>query len=599
MKYYLMLLSVVVFGLGAKAQVNIDSLLKIWNNEKAADTVRLKAIGIMAEEEYLYSKPDTAIYLLQLQYDFAESRGLKIYMGEALNRQAFSYLIKSNYIKSLEYFQRCLKVQTEIENQLGMSGALNGVGTIYASLGNHNKALEYYNRILELNESIGNQRVIAGTTINMAACYLELGEYDKALSICNRGIQISEENGYKRFIGNGLEFRGQIFLETGKYDQAKADFERVLKIFEEMGDNSGISESLGHFGTYFNLIGEYRDAIIHCDKSLGMAVEVGSLRLQKTACQCLYDAYKALSIDDKALDYHERLLSIVDEMQKEDASQKLQLMEFEKKELIAEQKHENEVRKENMTKNIFLGFGLLLLLIAAGLFNRNRYINRSKKIIEKERDRSDNLLLNILPADIAEELKTKGKADARDFEIVSILFTDFKGFTSASEKMSAKDLVASINQCFEAFDAICEKYQVEKIKTIGDAYMAAGGLPIPSDDSVKNTVLAALEMQHFITQLHIEKEAKGEHAFQMRVGINTGPVVAGIVGVKKFQYDIWGDTVNTASRIESNGEIGKVNISQATYELLKDNAELKFESRGKIKAKGKGEIEMYFVSLKE
>jgi class 3 adenylate cyclase len=141
-----------------------------------------------------------------------------------------------------------------------------------------------------------------------------------------------------------------------------------------------------------------------------------------------------------------------------------------------------------------------------------------------------------------------------------------------------------------------DKYSIEKIKTIGDAYMAAGGLPVPMDDSVKKTVLAALEMQSFIGMRKAEQDAIGKPAFEMRVGIHTGPVVAGIVGVKKFQYDIWGDTVNTASRIESNGAVGKVNISQKTYELLKDDTDFIFESRGKIEAKGKGEIEMFFVS---
>jgi len=223
-------------------------------------------------------------------------------------------------------------------------------------------------------------------------------------------------------------------------------------------------------------------------------------------------------------------------------------------------------------------------------------VERQRDQIEKEKDRSDSLLLNILPAEIAEELKQKGRADARDFDMVSILFTDFKGFTEKSEKLSAAELVNEINVCFEAFDAIMEKYGIEKIKTIGDAYMAAGGLPVPAADSVKNTVLAALEMQKFILS---RKATKGEQAFEMRVGIHTGPVVAGIVGVKKFQYDIWGDTVNTAARMEQNSEVGKVNISQATYELLKDDPQFTFENRGKIEAKGKGEVEMYFVTFNQ
>lgn len=231
--------------------------------------------------------------------------------------------------------------------------------------------------------------------------------------------------------------------------------------------------------------------------------------------------------------------------------------------------------------------------------NQNVHLERTVKErtaeLSKEKEASEKLLLNILPATIAEELKEKGRADARDFEKVTVLFSDFKGFTAASENLSAQDLVGEINACFEAFDGTMGKYNIEKIKTIGDAYMAAGGLPVPSEDSVKNTVLAALELQEFIVNRKEELDKAGRPAFQMRIGIHTGPVVAGIVGVKKFQYDVWGDTVNTASRMESSGVVGKVNISQETYDLIRDDPDFTFESRGKIQAKGKGEIEMWFV----
>jgi adenylate cyclase len=162
-------------------------------------------------------------------------------------------------------------------------------------------------------------------------------------------------------------------------------------------------------------------------------------------------------------------------------------------------------------------------------------------------------------------------------------------------------LVNEINHCFEAFDGIMAKYGIEKIKTIGDAYMAAGGLPVPTEGSVRNTVMAALEMQRFIRDRKAQKDALGEPAFEMRVGIHTGPVVAGIVGVKKFQYDIWGDTVNTASRMESMGVVGQVNISEATYALLKNASTpngaplFQFEARGHVSVKGKGELEMFIV----
>jgi class 3 adenylate cyclase len=265
------------------------------------------------------------------------------------------------------------------------------------------------------------------------------------------------------------------------------------------------------------------------------------------------------------------------------------------KELLSEIRHQTELRNKDRIKNFSIALGFILLLASFGLWSRLNYIRKSREEIRNEKDRSEALLLNILPAEVAAELKEKGRAAARDFNMVSILFTDFKEFTLLSESLSAQDLVSEINTCFEAFDNICEQYNVEKIKTIGDSYMAAGGLPIPSEDSVKNLVLAALDMSDFILKRKATGESLGNRPFEMRVGINTGPVVAGIVGVKKFQYDIWGDTVNTAARMESNGVVGRVNISATTYEVIKDDPQFTFESRGKVNAKGKGEIQMYFV----
>ena len=272
----------------------------------------------------------------------------------------------------------------------------------------------------------------------------------------------------------------------------------------------------------------------------------------------------------------------------------------ERENVLALQQQEARLRQQRIISFSIAGGLLLLIALAFSVY-------RGKK-------RSDALLLNILPAEVANELKAKGHADAKHFDQVTILFTDFKGFTEASEVLSPQELVEELNTCFKAFDGIITARGIEKIKTIGDAYMCAGGLPVPASSTPAGVVHAALEMQAFMIERKRERDAQGKPAFEMRVGIHTGPVVAGIVGVKKFAYDIWGDTVNTASRMESSGEVGQVNISGSTYALVKDELlegnghntqpatrqhatgpAFHFTPRGKVQAKGKGEMEMYFV----
>ena len=216
---------------------------------------------------------------------------------------------------------------------------------------------------------------------------------------------------------------------------------------------------------------------------------------------------------------------------------------------------------------------------------RTEEVVKEKKEADRQRQRSDDLLLNILPEEVAEELKEKGSAEAKLFNNVTVLFTDFVNFTGISEKLTPAELVQEIHENFTAFDRIIEVHKLEKIKTIGDAYMAVCGLPEETADHAERVIRAAMDLQSFIDQ--------NNGKFQIRIGIHSGPVVAGIVGVKKFAYDIWGDTVNTASRMESSGAVGEINISHSTYLLVKDL--FTFEHRGKVKAKNKGEIDMYFV----
>ncbi len=225
--------------------------------------------------------------------------------------------------------------------------------------------------------------------------------------------------------------------------------------------------------------------------------------------------------------------------------------------------------------------------------NQRTLIQQQHEQLELERQKSENLLLNILPQPIAQRLKESPSVIADHFNSTTVLFTDIVGFTKMSENLTPSDVVGFLNQIFTSFDDLAEKYKLEKIKTVGDAYMVAGGFPEPRIDHVEAVADFALEIQEILKAIGTEKN----RTIRMRTGIHTGPAVAGVIGNKKFIYDVWGDTVNTASRMESHGIAGEIQVSEATYENLKDA--YVFQKRGSIEVKGKGAMMTYLLQGKK
>lgn len=216
------------------------------------------------------------------------------------------------------------------------------------------------------------------------------------------------------------------------------------------------------------------------------------------------------------------------------------------------------------------------------------------KILELEKERSEDLLLNILPEETSRELMIHGYAKPQSYRKVSVLFTDFKDFTKMCQNLSPEEIVKELDFFFSAFDVITERHYAEKIKTIGDSYMCAGGIPMRNNSNPIDLVLVAMEMQDFVAAENERRVEKGLPLWQIRIGIHTGRLIAGVIGRKKFAYDIWGDAVNTASRMESSGEVGKINISEGTYKHVEEFFECEY--RGEVYAKNKGNVDMYFVN---
>lgn len=626
------------------AQSNLDSLYSTWEDESLTDSIRTKAFIDYIWDGFLYSDSDSAFVLTEVLIKFGKSNQYSKAVAEAYNTQGVVFWLKGDYPRSLDAFKGCFEAWKEIGDRKGMAGALNGMGNIYFSQGNYPKALDSHQSSLKIKEEIDDKKGVGMSLNNIGNVYFEQGHQSKALEYYKKSLKAKEVLGDKSGMAMSLNNIGNIYSKQEEYSTSleyfeeslsilekqnsngagianailnigdvyfnKADFSVALDYFkrsknisEESGDKRALANSLLNIGNVYFELNKPKDAIVEYLKSLKLAEEVESILQQKHACDRLYETYKHLGQQIQALKFHEQLTILKDSLFNEENTKKLTQLEmqyeFDKQEAAAQMAQEKkdaialqELKQRKLERNGFIG-GFAVMLLFAGVFFRQR--NR----IGKEKDRSEKLLMNILPKEVAEELKEKGHSDAQSIDHVTVLFTDFKDFTKMSEKMTPKELVSDLHACFSEFDLICDKYGVEKIKTIGDAYMAAGGLPIPNATHAKDVVNAAIEMAQVTETIKAKNATSNLPFFEVRIGVHTGPVVAGIVGVKKFQYDIWGDTVNTASRMESSGQVGKVNISNSTYELLKDDPQFNFENRGKISAKGKGEMDMWFVRKKQ
>ena len=596
------------------AAISLDSALKYA--VKLQRTVRgrilLRSALFFAVNEIDLDKADS---LALLSTSCFEDCAMPLDVAAGMEIHARIGIFRKRWVEAIIGYYQAIDYGEKHGAKNTLAVAYEKTALILGDLGDFERSARYYRRSIHLCDSIGDHFRNFMAQTNWAEQLLQQHKPEDAIALYRSAASIASRYELSREELNRVNVgQARCLISLGRMEQARTQLQQV-----HIGPRTPDPRSEQAFALAQGQIelaaGNYQAAINVCSVAFNGPQRYGSDLLRKEACDCLVKGYRGLGDLRAAMEWTDRAQQWSDSIRHQDQANTVvrlevdreysQLMQADSLRFM-EENHRLEMESERRSaseegrRSMLIFIGLAALLIAGGMWSRMRYISRTKRTIEQQNEISESLLLNILPAEVATELKASGKAEARQFANITILFSDFKGFTSIAAKLSPSELVQELSTCFEAFDGIMARYGVEKIKTIGDAYMAAGGLPVPTEDSALHTVLAGLDMQAFMRTHAAKRKAEGKPEFEMRVGIHTGPVVAGIVGVKKFQYDIWGDTVNVASRMESSGEVGQVNISEATYALVREQAGRLFDftPRGKVQAKGKGELEMFFVERK-
>ncbi len=617
----------------------LDSL-KLLLSQQTADTVRVNLL-IEASGLLMRSQPDSATAYAQEAIDLGESLDFKKGVGYGFKNIGMVYYSKGDFDEAINYWTKSLKAFEEIGFKLGISNMQNNIGSVYQTKGDDPKALEYFINSLQNAETIGDTVRIATAQLNIGTVYSNSPTtYDLAQEAYKEALLDWQELDYKEGMFITYLNLGEIELAKGNPESALEYLEESLKYADKLNplyvdnlrmigqvylefDNYQLSEKylrdaiyvalknkaykeLGR--TYLKLAdnlyqqGNYQEAKANYEKSLDLASSTEVFYDLADAYEGLANVYAQNEDFSRAFEYQQLYAKTKDTIKNNDYARgvgllrvqyDLQAKEKEINLLNADNKlKEFQIEKDARAKQLLIIILGLFIAIIAGFVFQYFYVKRSNKKLAFERNRSERILLNILPKETAEELKENGFIKAKEFKSITVLFTDFKEFSVVARHISADDLVKSVDYYFKAFDEITERNNLEKIKTIGDAYMCAGGLPTENSTHAEDAYNAAMEILEFVKDTE-KNPPKGIHPFEIRIGLNSGPVVAGVVGTKKFQYDIWGSTVNIAARMESKSEPGRINVSENTYQILKEKR--KFTYRGEFEVKNKQFLKMYFV----
>jgi len=572
----------------AQNQVIADSLLEYY---ESGEYTAEELLDLLADIAANIPDPDQSLLYSDLLLEKAVAADSNQYLYTVYLQRGNAMETKGDLSKALESYFKAVDIANESGDKNDLGRIYTAIAAVYAGMGNRQSVIQYYSNAISILKDIDTLSY-AISMENLGDAYLEWGQPDSALLLFNQSGKIFKEISDKRiYYAYNRGNIGLALAQKGQDKQAEENISEAITILEELGDYRPITIYLTYMSDIYAKKNDWDTAFGYSLRSLNLARQYGLKAEISGAYLKLSELYERTGYASAALKYYRNYITFRDSVQNISAVQ--QMANYE----LAQKQRENELldQKRKTQKIITIGVGialLLIILLALGLLRRNIYIKRTKAIIERERDRSETLLLNILPELTANELKESGEVKASKIDSATVMFTDFKAFTAQAEQVDPEILVYSLGYYFSAFDDIIEKYGLEKIKTIGDSYMCAGGVPYPIENHAVKMVSAAYEILDFV-----EKAKANETSllsFDIRIGINTGPVVAGVVGSKKFSYDIWGDTVNVASRMEITSETGRINIGEQTYLLIKDI--FNCEYRGKKEIKNRGDVKMYFVN---
>ncbi|TFV93616.1 tetratricopeptide repeat protein [Algoriphagus kandeliae] len=542
--------------------------------------------------------------LQQAGFDSEEARAYTFLAG--------IYSFFGDIERSIENHLLALSIYERLNDALGIASVHNNLSLVYYDQHDYVEAFRHARISMDIEKKEGDPRRIHSSLNNLAIIFEHTGPVDSAIYYHQMALDMAYQIKNPYSIGLSLSNLGNNYANKGELDLAEKTLLEALRIRDSLGYSRGLAYTHNRLASLYLQKSNYSKSKFHAEKSLENAQKASEVKVIRMAYERLTEVAEKTGDVRSELTYLKKAAQLKDSILNESNTKEITKMmanyEFEKQQLLDSIQNAQQMREQSLVfderlkvernqRIIFMISGVLFLVLAVGWWRRYKFIKKASHIIRKEKDRSDKLLLNILPTKVAEELKETGKSEARDFEEVTVIFTDFADFTKKAQHLSAKELVHELNICFKAFDLIIEEFGLEKIKTIGDAYLAAGGLN--NHSCVMDVINAALKIKDFINQRNFDPSIPSKVKFDMRIGINTGPVVAGIVGIKKFQYDIWGDTVNTAQRMEAACGLNKINISKSTYSRIKDNPNLCFEFRGLVPVKGKGPLSMWYVESRK